>query len=278
MFRISDLRHKDVVNNIDGKRLGYIKDVELDLNEGKIRAIILPGENKMFSLFGRNEDIVVDWQQVKKIGVDVILVELPGFTAPASKEEKEAEELYESAYRKREKRRRKAVRVHDEEEDYTPRSSFRPPAAFPEPEMKAYPPPKRPEPEYYASYPPPEPRAEKQSPAPLQEPPPAPAPAPAKAPPVWSETPLWHKPPAPPESQEAPAMQQTERQAPYPASVKHRTPASITWGEEALRQGKDKELAPWGDKSWEEAQDWGAPTDWQEPPPDWLQGENKSKK
>ena len=52
MLRVSDLRHKDVVNNIDGKRLGFIKDIELDLNEGRIKSIILPGENKMFSFLG----------------------------------------------------------------------------------------------------------------------------------------------------------------------------------------------------------------------------------
>ncbi len=87
MIRISDLRHKDIVNRLDGKRLGFIKDIELDLTEGKIKAIVLPGESRMFSFLGRIDDIVVDWQQVQKIGVDVILVDLPGFATPQPEQE-----------------------------------------------------------------------------------------------------------------------------------------------------------------------------------------------
>lgn len=128
MFRISDLRHKDIVNSIDGKRLGYIKDIELDLNEGRIKAIILPGENRLFSFFGRNDDIIVDWQQVKKIGVDVVLVELPGFAAPGLKENKRPKnysesfeeddfrEIPESNYKRRRAYAKKAPKEHREAE------------------------------------------------------------------------------------------------------------------------------------------------------------------
>ena len=82
MFRISDLRHKDIINSNDGKRLGFIKDFEMDIVEGRITAIILPGENRMFSFLGRGDDLVVGWEQVKKIGVDVVLVDLPTFANP----------------------------------------------------------------------------------------------------------------------------------------------------------------------------------------------------
>jgi len=80
MFRVSDLRHKDIINVIDGKRIGYIKDIELDLDDGTIKNIILPGENRIFSLFGKNDDLVIDWRQIKKIGADVILVEINSVT------------------------------------------------------------------------------------------------------------------------------------------------------------------------------------------------------
>ena len=90
MFRISDLRHKDIINSNDGKRLGFIKDFEMDIVEGRITAIILPGENRMFSFFGKGDDLVVGWEQVKKIGVDVVLVDLPTFANPKQKEERPA--------------------------------------------------------------------------------------------------------------------------------------------------------------------------------------------
>lgn len=85
MLKVSDLRMRDVVNIVDGKRLGIIKDIDMDLEEGKIKAIILPsiaGGGRMMGLFSRQEDLVIPWDRIKKIGVDVILVELNGFTDP----------------------------------------------------------------------------------------------------------------------------------------------------------------------------------------------------
>lgn len=117
MLRVSDLRHKDVVNNNDGKRLGFIKDIELDLNEGRIKAIILPGENKLFSFFGHNDDLVIEWHSVKKIGLDVILVELETFTQ--SKARNDYYEEDEGYYERKEKRRR--LKERDEENDYRKR-------------------------------------------------------------------------------------------------------------------------------------------------------------
>lgn len=78
MVKISDLRMREVVNVMDGKRLGPIKDIELDVDSGCIRAVVLPGNGRLMGLFGRNDDIVVPWSKVRKIGVDVILVELTG--------------------------------------------------------------------------------------------------------------------------------------------------------------------------------------------------------
>lgn len=83
MVKISDLRQRDVINVIDGRRLGPIKDIELDVELGKVKAIVLPGTNSMFSIFSKNDDTVVTWDKIKKIGIDVILVELVNFTDPA---------------------------------------------------------------------------------------------------------------------------------------------------------------------------------------------------
>ena len=84
MFKISDLRSKDIVNTLDGKKLGIIKDIELDLVDGRIKAIILPGPGKILKFFGRSDDVVVPWKKKKKIGRDVVLVELIDFHGPAN--------------------------------------------------------------------------------------------------------------------------------------------------------------------------------------------------
>ncbi|HHY75196.1 MAG TPA: YlmC/YmxH family sporulation protein [Firmicutes bacterium] len=76
MIRASDLATRDVVNTVDGRRLGNIVDLELDLATGRILAVIVPGQPKMLGVFGRSDDYVVPWENIKKIGEDVILVEL----------------------------------------------------------------------------------------------------------------------------------------------------------------------------------------------------------
>lgn len=74
-FCVSDLKLKEVINVIDGKRLGTITDIEIDIESGKLTAIVVPGAGKFLGLFGRNEDIVIPWERINKIGFDVILVE-----------------------------------------------------------------------------------------------------------------------------------------------------------------------------------------------------------
>ncbi|QUH26078.1 YlmC/YmxH family sporulation protein [Serpentinicella alkaliphila] len=76
MIKASDLTQKEVINISDGRRLGLIADLEVDLKKGKITAIIVPREDKPFGLFSKEEDLEVRWGEIKKIGEDVILVEL----------------------------------------------------------------------------------------------------------------------------------------------------------------------------------------------------------
>ena len=76
---ISDLKLKEVINIVDGKRLGAITDIEIDVESGKLTAIVVPGSGKFLGLFGRSEDIVIPWDKINKIGFDVILVEATAF-------------------------------------------------------------------------------------------------------------------------------------------------------------------------------------------------------
>jgi len=81
MIKISDFQSKDVINLTDGKRLGRISDLELDLNQGRVRALVIPGTGRFFGLFapgGSSSDIIIPWSNIVKIGTDVILVRLEG--------------------------------------------------------------------------------------------------------------------------------------------------------------------------------------------------------
>ncbi len=72
--RASDFRRKEVIDISDGKRLGYITDVEIDLEKGIVVSVIIPGKRRFFGILPPSEDIVVKWNRISKIGDDIILV------------------------------------------------------------------------------------------------------------------------------------------------------------------------------------------------------------
>ncbi len=74
--RLEDLRLKEVIDGADGSRYGYVGDVELDWETGKIKALIIPGRLRLFGLLGREEDMVIPLEAVRRFGEDIILVEL----------------------------------------------------------------------------------------------------------------------------------------------------------------------------------------------------------
>jgi YlmC/YmxH family sporulation protein len=73
--KASDLR-KEVINIRSGRRLGELVDVEIDEKDGRITAIVVPGSSKFFGLLGSGSDMVIPWSQVKRVGPDVILVDV----------------------------------------------------------------------------------------------------------------------------------------------------------------------------------------------------------
>ena len=66
---------KEIINISDGCRFGYVGDVELDLETGKVKALVVPGRLRFFGLLGREEDYVFPWECVRRFGEDIILVE-----------------------------------------------------------------------------------------------------------------------------------------------------------------------------------------------------------
>ncbi|MCL2588246.1 MAG: YlmC/YmxH family sporulation protein [Oscillospiraceae bacterium] len=75
---VADLRYKEIINLSNGNRLGFVYDAEITLPEGQVTALIVPGPARFFGLFGREEDLVIPWERISKIGDDIILVELEG--------------------------------------------------------------------------------------------------------------------------------------------------------------------------------------------------------
>lgn len=73
MLKISEFQLKDVVNVSDGKKLGNVGDIDIDLTTGKIQAVIIGG-SRVLGFFGKDDEIVIPWKNIVKIGSDVILV------------------------------------------------------------------------------------------------------------------------------------------------------------------------------------------------------------
>ena len=71
-----DFKHKEVISNNDGRKLGFVQDVCADLETGTITSIIVPGSNKFMGMFSGGNEIVIQWEKIKCIGEDVILVDI----------------------------------------------------------------------------------------------------------------------------------------------------------------------------------------------------------
>lgn len=73
MFAINNLRQMEIIDLNSGSKMGYIKDLKVDCEEYRIISILLPTQKS--SWFNKNNSIEIPWEKVKKIGVDVILVD-----------------------------------------------------------------------------------------------------------------------------------------------------------------------------------------------------------
>jgi len=77
-MRMSELVGKEIINFYDGGRLGTVgeSDLVIDLDSGRVQSLILPGKTNLLSFWGDQQQMVIPWEAVKKIGAEVIIVEL----------------------------------------------------------------------------------------------------------------------------------------------------------------------------------------------------------
>ena len=72
----SELRCKEVINIMDGRRLGYVSDLELEADNGRLLSISVPSPGRFFGLFGTGCVYVIPWPCIRKIGDDLILIDV----------------------------------------------------------------------------------------------------------------------------------------------------------------------------------------------------------
>lgn len=76
--RFSCLQEKEVINICDGRRLGCVCDLEMDAISGKICTLIIPECGSKWNFFGKERAFFVPWRCIRRIGDDIILVEVDG--------------------------------------------------------------------------------------------------------------------------------------------------------------------------------------------------------
>ncbi len=76
--RVEELRCREVINVCNGHRMGYVEDVVVDILDGKVLALVIPGECRWLGMLARGDDYIIPWEKIKRIGDDIILVEVSG--------------------------------------------------------------------------------------------------------------------------------------------------------------------------------------------------------
>ena len=76
MIRVSDIMDKEIINVKNGKRMGFITDIDIDINEGRVVSFSTTGEGSG-GFFSRGVDMdVIFWNDILKIGCDTIIVNI----------------------------------------------------------------------------------------------------------------------------------------------------------------------------------------------------------
>ena len=75
-MKLTQLQCKEVICISDGRRLGFIEDVEVEVPEGRICSLIVPGPGTLLGLGPCRHDYCIPWNCIRRIGPDIVLVDV----------------------------------------------------------------------------------------------------------------------------------------------------------------------------------------------------------
>ena len=79
---LHDLAEKDVIRIQNGENLGRIDDILFDEGTGRIQSVLLHGRGRMLGLLGYDDDLLLPWESIRRIGADVIIVDTDPLPTP----------------------------------------------------------------------------------------------------------------------------------------------------------------------------------------------------
>lgn len=69
MLSTDKLKNKEVINIYDGRSIGFVSDIEVNIEKGTIEGIVIPAERGLFGFFGKSgEDLLINWDKVRTGG------------------------------------------------------------------------------------------------------------------------------------------------------------------------------------------------------------------
>ena len=75
IIKFTELRSKEVIHINNGDRVGFISDIDIDFETGKVISISVPGPYKALGLLGKEPDTIIKWENIKKIGDDLVIID-----------------------------------------------------------------------------------------------------------------------------------------------------------------------------------------------------------
>lgn len=76
MTRACDLKQREVINISNAQKLGYIYDVDIEFETGKILSLIIPRQRGLFNLFPKRNAYIIPWEKIIAVGKEVVLIDV----------------------------------------------------------------------------------------------------------------------------------------------------------------------------------------------------------
>lgn len=80
-----ELFNKEVICSQNGERLGYVGELEINTESGRIETLIIPGKVHFFGLLGKDDDIIIPFSSIDVFGSEVMLAGFENKHCPSKK-------------------------------------------------------------------------------------------------------------------------------------------------------------------------------------------------
>ncbi|QSX06040.1 YlmC/YmxH family sporulation protein [Sedimentibacter sp. zth1] len=74
MISYLELIDKDIINIKNGENIGKFTDIEIDTKKGRVLALYVSEPTKIFKFLKNNPPKAIKWEEIVKVGLDVIVV------------------------------------------------------------------------------------------------------------------------------------------------------------------------------------------------------------